>query len=471
MKTLISIILTLLVFGIAPIVSLAGEDKMLPDLLPKAELELYNRALAQQNNNLFDSSIELWNQFLKNNPRSFRGYNNLGIALYSKGQITPAIDNFETALALEPFDLKIKDNLKRALFLQVNILHKNKDYENAIMHLERMKQLTVPSRKEKFELKIEVFQGFIYDKVKKADTLEGYEAFVNKYPDSPVNSDEARRRIAEIRQSGKQEEERLAREQRQLIEERKKLEALRLAEKYRKEQPSEEKSHRSGTGSGFFISKMGHVITNAHVVRDCNRVTVGDNANKQVPAKVVGTDRRNDLALLKLSTLELTSAESKSLIQKLNIRVMPLATNGLLRSEDVKRGEKILVAGYPFGDFISNTMKFTSGIVSATLGAGDDSGQFQLDAAIQPGNSGGPIYDYGGNIVGVVVSQLNKMKMVEAIGTIPENQNFGIKASTVRQFLESSGLPSKRAERKKDKSTEEVAQIAENQALMVICFQ
>jgi len=99
----------------------------------------------------------------------------------------------------------------------------------------------------------------------------------------------------------------------------------------------------------------------------------------------------------------MASAESKSLIQKLGIVVVPLALKGLLRSEDVRLGEKVLVAGYPFGEFFSNTIKVTSGIVSATRGAGDDSGQFQLDAAVQPGNSGGPIYDSGGNIVGVVI--------------------------------------------------------------------
>jgi S1-C subfamily serine protease len=267
------------------------------------------------------------------------------------------------------------------------------------------------------------------------------------------------------------EADRLVHERRLLEEERRKLEALRLAEEKRKQQPSEEKSRQSGTGSGFFVSMMGHIITNAHVVYECNRVTVGDNANKQVPAKVIRADKKSDLALLKLSTLETASSESKSLIQKLSIVAVPVASKGLLRSDDVRRGERLLVAGYPFGDFISNSMKVTTGIVSATVGIGDDSGQFQLDAAIQPGNSGGPIYDYSGNIVGVVVSQLNKMKMAEAVGTIPENQNFGIKASTVRQFLESSGLPSKKVERTKDIPSEEVAQIAENQALMVMCFQ
>ena len=258
-------------------------------------------------------------------------------------------------------------------------------------------------------------------------------------------------------------------EEKRLEEERKKHEALRLAEeeRQRQAQAKKESSLQSGTGSGFFVSKMGHVITNAHVVQSCNRVTIGDNANKQVPAELINTDRSNDLALLKLSTLEMASAESKSLIQKLGVVVVPLAANGLLRNEDVRLGEKVLVAGYPFGDVFSNTIKVTSGIVSATRGAGDDSGQFQLDAAVQPGNSGGPIYDSGGNIVGVVISQLNK----RTFGSLVENVNFGVKASTVRQFLVSSGLSSKKSERTEEKSTEQLAEIAQNQALMVMCLQ
>ena len=97
----------------------------------------------------------------------------------------------------------------------------------------------------------------------------------------------------------------------------------------------------------------------------------------------------------------------------------------------------------------------------------DDSGQFQLDAAVQPGNSGGPIYDSGGNIVGVVISQLNK----RAFGSLVKNVNFGVKASTVRQFLVSNGLPLKKSQRIEEKSTEQLAEIAQNQALMVKCLQ
>jgi len=232
-------------------------------------------------------------------------------------------------------------------------------------------------------------------------------------------------------------------------------------------QPPAKQTPQAGSGSGFFVSKIGHVITNAHVVQSCNKVTIGDSANKQVPAEVVNTDKSNDLALLKLSTLEMASAESKSLIQKLGIVVVPLASKGLLRSEDVRLGEKILVAGYPFGDAFSNSIKVTTGVVSSIRGVGDDSGQFQLDAAVQPGNSGGPIYDSSGNIVGVVISQLNK----RTFGSLVENVNFGVKASTVRQFLVSSGLSSKKSEQTEEKSTEQLAEIAQNQALMVMCLQ
>jgi S1-C subfamily serine protease len=225
------------------------------------------------------------------------------------------------------------------------------------------------------------------------------------------------------------------------------------------------------TGSGFFVSKLGHLITNEHVVNRCRKVTVGDNAKTQVIATVLETDRRNDLALLRISTTKMASAKTKSLITKLGIAIVPLATQGLLRSEEVELGEDVLVAGFPFGDIFSNTIKVTKGIVSANRGMGDDTGQFQIDAAVQPGNSGGPIYDSRGNIVGVVVSQLNKLKIAKAIGSLPENVNFGIKASTVRQFLNASGLPTKWSKRSKAMSTRDLAKIAKNQTVMVVCHR
>ncbi|MBT3553851.1 MAG: trypsin-like peptidase domain-containing protein [Rhodospirillaceae bacterium] len=236
--------------------------------------------------------------------------------------------------------------------------------------------------------------------------------------------------------------------------------------------PAQKRSHGSaGSGSGFFVSGLGHVITNAHILDKCRRITVGDNGDNQTPAALINSDRRSDLALLKLGSLETASVGAKSLIRKLGLKIVPLAAHGLLRAKDVELGEDVLVGGFPFGDYFSSSVKVTKGIVSSVRGIGDDAGQFQMDAAVQAGNSGGPIYDENGNIVGVVIAQLNKLRVAKAIGSLPENVNFGIKASTVRQFLTASGLPSKWASRDKRISTKALAAIAQKQTLMVQCHQ
>ena len=167
----------------------------------------------------------------------------------------------------------------------------------------------------------------------------------------------------------------------------------------------------------------------------------------------------------------MASAETKSLMQKLGIKIVPLASEGLMRSEDVELGENLLVAGYPYGEIFSSTIKVTKGIVSAMRGLGNDSRQFQMDAAVQPGSSGGPIYDGNGNIVGAVIAQLNKLKFAKMTGSMPENVNFGIKASTVRQFLKTSGLPTKWSRRSKPMTSKELAKIAKSQTVMVMCHR
>jgi len=362
--------------------------------------------------------IELKNN-IRLNPNSAAAYHNLGVALYSMDNNQEAINAFKESIRLRPDDPETHYNLSIAY-------DAIKDGENAITTMIESEKIF--SRRN--------------DQTGKIIARNGLNSYYSEYDFEPEDFGQTY--------------------------------AIILHRPYTVNPnpiSPQTKEPSPQTGSGFFVSKMGHVITNAHVVQNCKKVTIGDNANKQVPAELINTDRSNDLALLQLSTLEMASAESKSLIQKLGIVVVPLASKGLLRSEDVRLGEKVLVAGYPFGDLMSNTIKVTTGVVSATRGMGDDSGQFQLDAAVQQGNSGGPIYDSGGNIVGVVVYGLNKLAIAKTRGSIPENVNFGIKASTVRQFLTSSGLPSKKSERTEEKSTEQLAEIAKNQALMVMCLQ
>lgn len=173
--------------------------EMPPDHLLQAERELFSLALQQQKNNKPESSIDLWKRFLANNPRSFRGYNNLGMAHYTNDQLSPAISAFETGLVLETFDHKIRDNLKRTLKFQVTLLRENKDFGAAIHFLKRIGELSEEPEIEKVALEIETMEDRIFEQVKRSNTLEDYEVFLSRYPNSPKNSDEARRQIARMR--------------------------------------------------------------------------------------------------------------------------------------------------------------------------------------------------------------------------------------------------------------------------------
>tara|TARA_B100000686_G_C16762394_1_gene959541 strand:+ start:1290 stop:2165 length:876 start_codon:yes stop_codon:yes gene_type:complete len=173
--------------------------EMPPDYLVKGERKLFIQALLAQKNNKIEYSINLWKRYLANNPRSFRGYNNLGMAHYSNDQLSKALSVFETGLVLEPQDLKIKDNLKRTLRFQVMLLRENKDYDSAISYLKRIWELSIEPEREKVALEIETLEDKIFEQVKRSNTLEAYENFIARYPNSPRNSDEARRTISSMK--------------------------------------------------------------------------------------------------------------------------------------------------------------------------------------------------------------------------------------------------------------------------------
>ena len=165
------------------------------------------------------------------------------------------------------------------------------------------------------------------------------------------------------------------------------------------------------SGSGFFINNKGYFITNNHVVEGCtqSQITFKD---KSIDAQLIAIDQSLDLALLK------TDVRPKEFLN--------------LSDNPPKKLQKIYVAGYPFGKGLSDDLKFTQGIISSVKGFADNSNQIQIDAAINSGNSGGPIVDEKGSLVAVAVSGLDKSQ-TEGIG-------FGIKASSVRNFLDVNNI-------------------------------
>jgi len=175
----------------------------------------------------------------------------------------------------------------------------------------------------------------------------------------------------------------------------------------------------ASSGSGFAVSSDGYVITNSHVIEGCQDVVI-HTPLKDIKMRVVSNDPKNDLALLKGNFKPLA--------------VFSLSTKSPEITQD------IFVAGYPFGYRVSSSVKVTKGIISSLTGIGNDFSNFQMDAALQSGNSGGPVLDNMGNVVGVAVAKLDAMKMLKDTGSLPENTNFGIKSSVVKSVLDSSGV-------------------------------
>ena len=180
-----------------------------------------------------------------------------------------------------------------------------------------------------------------------------------------------------------------------------------------------DKTYKVASGTGFYVSNEGHIITNHHVIDGCRDMKV-HSKGKILETIKIADDARNDLALLK--------------IEETPAHVFALSNQSPFSLQEV------IVAGFPFGDRVSSTLKFTQGIVSSVAGLGNDYSQIQIDAALQPGNSGGPIMDGFGNIVAVAVAKLSLKKILKDYGVVPENTNFGVKASAVRNLMEGNGV-------------------------------
>lgn len=168
--------------------------------------------------------------------------------------------------------------------------------------------------------------------------------------------------------------------------------------------------NQNALGSGVIVREDGYILTNAHVINDAQKIVVAFNDGRRAEAKLVGTDKEVDLAVIKV---DLT-----------NLPVIPFKLSGN------QVGDVVLAIGNPFG--IGQTV--TQGIISATertdLGINTYENFIQTDAAINPGNSGGALIDVAGNLIGVNTAIFSRTGGSLGIG-------FAIPASTSKQVLDS----------------------------------
>ena len=212
--------------------------------------------------------------------------------------------------------------------------------------------------------------------------------------------------------------------------------------------PSRRPLERESTGSGFRVSAKGHILTNAHVVRGCTEVRIPSVG----PVRVLAREESSDLALLQ------TSAKESHSVAKFR------------QGRGIRPGASIIVVGYPLRGLLTSGASVSTGAVSALAGPGDDRRLIQISAPIQPGNSGGPVLDTAGNVVGVVVAKLDALEVARSIGDIPQNVNFAISAGSARAFLDDNGVPYETAPSDEERGPVEVAATARQFTMLVECW-
>lgn len=199
------------------------------------------------------------------------------------------------------------------------------------------------------------------------------------------------------------------------------------------------------SGSGFAVLRN-RVVTNAHVVEGCARISLAGFG----PATVIAKDARSDLALLE------TAGQ------------MPAAT---LRAGRLRQGDMVSVVGFPLRGILASGAGVTTGNVSALAGLQNDTRFIQISAPVQPGNSGGPLVDMSGNVVGVVVSKLDAQKIAQITGDIPQNVNFAVSPLILQGFLDANSVEYQSAPSTRTLAPADVADIAKKFTFLVECWK
>jgi S1-C subfamily serine protease len=218
----------------------------------------------------------------------------------------------------------------------------------------------------------------------------------------------------------------------------------------KKEKPKPESGRKLiGTGTGFVVNKH-YVVTAEHVLEDCNAVSIR-HGNREIDAQTAARDASNDLGLIRL--------------QK------PIGNTAKLRGgKRVRLGEMVANYGYPLFGQLSTSATITEGNINNLSAVGNDSTMFQFDAPTQPGNSGGPLLDSSGNVVGVAIKILSK-KYADATGHIAQNVNFAIKSTILEGFLKANKVPFEKADSTEKLELPDIAEKAEAFTVLVGCWE
>jgi len=215
--------------------------------------------------------------------------------------------------------------------------------------------------------------------------------------------------------------------------------------------PSPVNRRARSTGTGVVVSPEGLIVTAAHVVEGASKIEVCLPGGKKT-AIVAKKDPINDLALLVVDETSLVAA--------------PLSESG-----SVKLGQSVFTIGFPNTEIQGTSPKFTKGEISSLAGIQDEPTRWQISVPVQSGNSGSPLFDESGNVVGIVVSKLDALETAKTTGDLIQNVNYAVKNAYLMPLLD--GFKIKKPSQKKRwvfKSNESVVEESKKSVVLILAY-
>jgi S1-C subfamily serine protease len=203
--------------------------------------------------------------------------------------------------------------------------------------------------------------------------------------------------------------------------------------------PTDPPDGKGKSGTGFYINKDGYLLTNQHVVDSCDQIWINAGGS-QIQARLIQQDEKLDIAALK--------------VQKI--------TRDYARFGKVRTGEDVMALGFPLGDILGTEIKATKGNVSSLSGFEGNKDYLQFTAPIQPGNSGGPLLNEGGFVVGINTANYGGERL--------QNINFAIKGTSASSFLGKHSIDFEYSDYDEPINSADLVELGEKYTVEVLCY-
>ena len=375
------IVLALLAIVTSPVISWVGELEDAQEQVrqnPNDAGAHYHLGISYSEVGQYQNAIIHLKKTIQIKPDLAKAHHSLGFVYKNNGQYHKAITSYNEAIALKPGNAGAHYHLGIS-YSEVG------QYQNAIIHLKKTIQIKPDLAKAHHSL------GFVYKKNGQyQEAIISYKEAIRIKPD---NADVILAHINELE---------------------------KIIVKIRPSQPVHEPSEKQffSVGTGFLFSKGNYILTNYHVVKNSGSILAKFMNGETVKAKVVAKDIRGDIAVLKLT----------------DVPPFSVAQIKLGDSSQARMGEKVFTIGYPASDLMGERPKYSEGVINAMTGLKDDPAFFQVSLPIQPGNSGGPLFNERGEVIGITTASLSSLA-IDAMGAIPQNVNYAVKSSFVKNLL------------------------------------